>query len=183
MTLQDDDPILVEQMLLWLYNQQYPPTTVERAEESLVNDAKIYSLADKYNLGLLKEVAKSCSHSMLDKHWNTDRFSEAATLIWQTTPASDSGLRQLVVASLWAHKEILLARDDVKLLINELDGFSKDLMLALTEDPSVADPTDMAYSNRRYCKSCDEIITAVRSGGSRTCPNAAYGKKSHVLIF
>ena len=135
-TLKDDDLALVEQMLLWLYNQEYPATTVEREEEALVLDAKMYGLADKYNLGQLKEVTKECFKIMLKAYWNTDRFAKAATVVWQTTPDSDVGLRQLVSKNLWSQREKLLSRRDVKVLLKELNGFSGDLMLVLAKDRS-----------------------------------------------
>ncbi|CAD6444460.1 6a6c280b-755d-4884-8bd3-fc363dc20355 [Sclerotinia trifoliorum] len=79
---------------------------------SLLLNAKVYIIADKYMIPALKSLAcEKCSKS-LEEHWNTPEFSATAELLWENTPSSDMLLRDSVVATAASNIDVLLDRGE-----------------------------------------------------------------------
>lgn len=112
----------------------------------MVVEAKMYAMADKYELDGLKEVAKTRFAEALKRSYDTEEFVVAVETVYSTTPDSDRGLRDIVTAFTWSRQETLLARKDVQSLLNYLDAFSKDLVQEICRKASSRTPAEP----RRY---------------------------------
>ncbi|KAJ8067098.1 hypothetical protein OCU04_004475 [Sclerotinia nivalis] len=89
-----------------------PEVTPVSLPSSLLFNAKVYIIADKYMIPALKSLAcEKCSKS-LEEHWNTSEFSAAAELLWENTPSSDMLLRDSVVTAAASHINVLLNRGE-----------------------------------------------------------------------
>ena len=146
--IEDEDPAMVERMLLHLYTLKYPAyNTIHslRLAKDLVIDAHMYALADKYDLTTLKRQVKEAFQILLnlilehqrderDDHEKEDfygRFAEAAAVIYSTTPESDRGLRDLIKIHTWNFKDTLLRVSTIQRCVLQTDGYKDDLLQAL----------------------------------------------------
>ena len=69
--LQDEDPELIESMLVYLYSLQYPEIAAgDRSEDSLLIDAKLYAVADRYDVPDLKDAIADAFEMTLHVHMN-----------------------------------------------------------------------------------------------------------------
>ena len=92
-TLSDDDPDTVERMLSYLYCSDY-----ESGEDSSsgFNNARVYAIAEKYDIPLLKELAKERFVKWAEDNWSHRDFPAVAREVYESTLSSDRGLRDVV---------------------------------------------------------------------------------------
>jgi hypothetical protein len=95
--------------------------------DQLLLHAKMYEIADKYDVVGLKQLViekfrRACQH-----FWNTDKFSVAAHHVFSTTPDHDKGLRDIVSATISAHMG-LIKKPEVKALLNEFNGLALGIL-------------------------------------------------------
>ncbi|KAL8671910.1 MAG: hypothetical protein Q9168_003603 [Polycauliona sp. 1 TL-2023] len=64
---------------------------------ALANNALVYALADKYDMPLLKLLAKEKFQTHAADQWTTDDIISIMPIIYSTTPDSDRGLRQIML--------------------------------------------------------------------------------------
>lgn len=79
-------------MLHFMYNFDY---TNVNGTSSMVFEAQIYQIADKYDIDSLKEHAAKKFGAALDVGWPMDDFPLAITVAYTTSPLEDRGLRDL----------------------------------------------------------------------------------------
>ncbi|MCJ1244620.1 hypothetical protein MMC30_001818 [Trapelia coarctata] len=104
-TLEDDDPAFVGGMLEYLYTMVYPSVaSVFRKSDDLVFDARMYAIADKYDLPDLKRKVQEAFVLLLPNHTEDVLFAEVARAVYELTPQTDRGLRDLVNDILWNNR-------------------------------------------------------------------------------
>lgn len=92
-----DNPINVEKMIGYLYKLDYSNSPLDcGGQPTLLIDAQVYTIADKYNIHSLKDLALKKFGEMVAKGWENDGFSLAIKEIYTSTPDSDRGLRHIV---------------------------------------------------------------------------------------
>lgn len=106
--LDDNEPFIVGKMIDFLYAIDYDdhPTTslAEPAKQatdahnpaSLLINAKVCIIADKYELKVLRELACTKYKEALPNAWNTSIFSESASLVFDNTVETDRMLRDVI---------------------------------------------------------------------------------------
>ncbi|KAF7870430.1 hypothetical protein EAF04_004175 [Stromatinia cepivora] len=105
-----------------------PEVTPLSVPSSLLFNAKVYIIADKYMIPALKSLAcEKCTKS-LDEHWNTPEFSAAAELLWENTPSSDMLLRNAVVTAAASHIDVLLDRGEFVEFMSTHGDFAVEVM-------------------------------------------------------
>ena len=95
--------------------------------ERLSVNAQMYALADKYGIEDLKSLAKEKFATNTEEQWDTIAFVEASELVFDTTHASDEGLRGVVFQVLAAHQELIQCPQWAKLL-NSGNGLAWKLL-------------------------------------------------------
>ena len=139
-TLQDDDISVVEAMIQFMYNLDY--SVIESVCPLLFN-AKVYGIADKYNVPGLKVVAKrkfahkiSCRPAKPGYGYNVkvdyttteiDNFSKAVIEVYDSTPSSDRGLRDILVTESCQEAQKFLGNDSFQKVMADCHGFCLDL--------------------------------------------------------
>lgn len=63
---------------------------------SLLVNAKVYIIADNYDIQALKEWAAAKDKDVLPATWNSPSFIESASLVFENTPESDQMLREVI---------------------------------------------------------------------------------------
>ena len=156
--LQDGDSETIERMLLFCYIDDYDDGRDTKAEEKsqdpgietlhleeldepvasrkpedwqiLTNNILVYSIADKYGIDALKALAKKKFKSLMEKDTLPTNFSIVARDVFNSTPASDMGLRDLVVDKALDHLNSLTGDSAFIELLGEEAQLSCDLLLA-----------------------------------------------------
>lgn len=159
-------------MLLYLYTLDYDedisgldpqeikdgsenvPTAKAIDYEQILDHVRVYTLADKLDIGGLKSLAKSKFQAAVSGHWPLPRFPEIVREIFTSTPSTDDGLRNIATAICAEHIEDLLnegtisdthehfmedlfqTQDQItwKNMIDELGDFSTALMTQIVKN-------------------------------------------------
>jgi hypothetical protein len=147
----EDDPATVERMISYMYTFDYRdeehrdhrdlclessicniPSRYESHEHrniihqekdqpALLSSVRVYAIADKYDIPSLKRLAKERFESWAKKNWAREDFSDIVREIFESTPTSDRGLRDIVIRIVALHADVLTKKDEFRRLIEE-DG-------------------------------------------------------------
>ena len=164
-TLYEDDPSLIQEMLIYIYSCDY-----HGLSRSLSHNAKMYILADKYDVEGLKPLAKHKFSQQLRSHGFTELLNaglvEAIRIIYSALPISDQGLRHLVLPLCYKHSVELCQNRCYMDLIRSgfADGeFVADVVIAMTFPECVGyDPADKKYRCSNCCKAGDSDCPAIK---------------------
>lgn len=96
-------------------------------QTGLITHARMYSLADQYQISSLKLLARSKFEKAASEHWDHDEFPVAVRVAYTTTLEEDTGLRKIVIQVFTDHME-LLNKPAVEASMRELNGLSYDLL-------------------------------------------------------
>ena len=118
--LEHDDPVTVERMLQFLYIGNYDYGDFHSLEcHELMADTLVYSIADKYDIDWLKEIAKAKFEVRARKAWSCKDYPTVVARVFDTTPDTDMGLRDIVGVACAEHiDEILVSETWGELLSN-----------------------------------------------------------------
>ena len=151
---------MIERILRFLYEMRYPSIldakglekfhNAERPKEDLIVDAQLYTLADKYGISTLKHQIQQSFKALLENHWRSDKFAEAARIIYTTTPDVDRGLRDLIKRTTWSYQNFFAASQEVQACVLENPGYSKDLVSAMFADSNRLGKSDIMC----FCQTC-----------------------------
>ena len=98
-------------LLRYFYAHDY--TIDDNGKIPLISHARMYAIADKYSVSLLKELAQEKFSASLKDIQSLDIpiFAAAVEIIYTTTLASDRGLRDAIIPTLIKFKAQLRASD------------------------------------------------------------------------
>jgi len=95
----------------------------------LSTNALMYALADKYGVEDLKDLAQEKFARAAAQDWNTAEFAHAVQIVYESTPESDSGLRDVVIETINQHRD--LTKDSkIEDLLEEFNGLTVGLLKA-----------------------------------------------------
>ncbi|KAL6703611.1 hypothetical protein ACN47E_009471 [Coniothyrium glycines] len=95
--------------------------------EQMLLHAKMYELADKYDVIGLKVLAKEKFERACGHFWNASCFGTAAHHAFSTTPEADQGLRRIISTTISKHME-LIEKPEVKVLLTEFNGLALGIL-------------------------------------------------------
>ncbi|KAF2470994.1 uncharacterized protein BDR25DRAFT_28881 [Lindgomyces ingoldianus] len=99
---------------------------------NLVHHARLYELADKYQVMGLKSLVREKFILACQSFWNTSKFPIAAEIVFATTPEEDKGLREVVVSTISDHM-ILLKQPEMESLMVTYNGLAYGLLKIMLE--------------------------------------------------
>lgn len=76
-------------------------------EEALLVHAKVYTVADKYDVPGLKSHVAAKFHDTCRLFWNSTTFPLAARFIFESTPEHDEQLRDIVFETIESHRRLI----------------------------------------------------------------------------
>lgn len=155
--MSDDEPSIVGKMIDFLHTLDYDdrPSSSMVAEEakqqqqqqaratdqasSLLINAKVYIIADKYELEALKWFACSKYKKILLNTWNTPFFAESACHVLENTMETDRLLRDVIVRVASEHAKDLLDRDEFVEMLKNHGDIAADILRKVVKpcDPPV----------------------------------------------
>lgn len=107
------------------------PPGHERAIESasLLVNAKVYIVADKYELDTLKKLASDKFNRFLPCGiWNSSDFTESARLVYENTMETDRMLRDIIVQTASINVKALLDRGEFVELLKDHGDLATEIM-------------------------------------------------------
>jgi speckle-type POZ protein len=127
-------------------------------------DAQVYQIADKYDVSTLKTHAKGKFGIAIATGWNMDDFPVAISVVYESTPSTDRGLRDLVMGTSRRNIDKLLGHDGLREIIRKSPDFAADLIPSLCGKLS---------AQRYECPSCDHQFRGDFSGKHYHCPSCS----------
>ncbi|KAI4659342.1 uncharacterized protein J4E78_005769 [Alternaria triticimaculans] len=160
--LPEDEPAIVKLMMQYIYEGEYDPalpdsglsssiqpevtaSSTPTASQSrnplpipgsstqLMVHAKLYEIADKYDVVGLKELVIEKFKRACHSFWNDPSFAAAAHHVFSTTPEHDKGLRDIVSKTIAEHMAELVKKPEVEALLTEFNGLAFGLLKMKTE--------------------------------------------------
>ncbi|TEY43196.1 hypothetical protein BOTCAL_0375g00120 [Botryotinia calthae] len=104
--------------------QVTPPTK----PSSLLFNAKVYIIADKYMIPALKSLAHEKFTNSLREHWNTPEFTAVAEFLWDNTPGFDTLLGRAVIATAATYIDVLLDKGEFVVFMSEYGEFTVEVV-------------------------------------------------------
>lgn len=131
--LEQDDPATVHALLVFLYDHCYTAP----ADGAMLFHARMYAMAEFYQVPALKELAKRCFREEVDGEggWADPSFALAVEVVFESTPEGDRGLRDLVVEAACRHFGELKERKEFEEVAQRIGSFSFDVAEALHRRP------------------------------------------------
>lgn len=139
--MNDDEPSIVGKMIDYLYTLDYDDhcsstsgakSVIEyaRADDpaSLLVNAKVYIIADKYEIEALKKLACLKYKEVLLNTWNTSNFSESASHVFENTVETDRTLRDVIVQVASDNIRALLDRGEFVDLLKRHGDIGAEIM-------------------------------------------------------
>ncbi len=163
--LQDDDPLMLEKMLEYLYTGKYSRASAYRKGytpedySAVYVHIEVYSLGEKYNISGLKNLARHYFGYCVWFGWNRFDFSSVIRDVFTSTPESDSGLRNLVLSVAQKNIEALRERKEFDALLKELPEFTLNLFdeeLKVNRSAEKRRMSSIELCETFYCKECIE---------------------------
>ena len=106
-------------------NGTIAPSSFEETE--LSTNARMYALADKYGIEDLKELAREKFARVATRDWNKGGFAHAVQIVYESTPKSGSSLRDVIVATINQHRD-LMKDSEIENMLEELNGLAVGLL-------------------------------------------------------
>ncbi|KAK0631481.1 hypothetical protein B0T14DRAFT_532219 [Immersiella caudata] len=147
-TLEEADERVVEAMVYFLYHFDYSNT---QGISSMVFNAQMYSLADRYMIAALKHIAKEKFETAIKTGWAMDDFLLAITDVYESTPEDDRGLRDLVLDVSHTNLGKLLENARFQELLRDTPRFAAE-MVSYGPEKSRRDAAE-----RYRCPSCTKV--------------------------
>ncbi len=95
---------------------------------SLLVNAKIYIIADKYDIQALKEWAVAKYKEVLPVTWNSPSSIESASLVFEKTPESDRMLREVIIRKASENAKSLFDRGEFVALLQSHSDFAVEVL-------------------------------------------------------
>ena len=126
-------------------------STSKLTRTSILNNALVYAMADKYQVKWLKDRAMSKTWYILTDAFELNDYCQAIETVWTTTPPSDIGLRTVYLQIFLVRRaEILKASKAETKDLWTTNDFLQSVIRAEAE-ASGLDESDLALSKRGCC--------------------------------
>jgi hypothetical protein len=121
-TLDHDDPQAVHKMISFFYTQTY--TLDETASDALLSHTRIYIIADKYDVPLLKKLSsENFGEAAIDYS-----FRKSLQMIYDELPESDRGLREFAIEKGWKNLFPMMEVKEFVDLLKENPNIGVDIL-------------------------------------------------------
>ena len=136
-------------MLCYLYTLDYCDTPYHNGGlPSFLVHAKVWVIAEKYNIHSLKTLANKKFQAKVKHGWEDDGFDLASKEIYISTPEADHNLKDLVCNVTQESVEVLLRQPDFRALLLEVNEFTLEVLDAVVK----------AYTTERATENTGEFI-------------------------
>lgn len=103
------------------------PTGIAQPKGSLTMHTRMYALAVKYDLKDLKNVAVAKMQMAVRGTWDREDFAKAIAVAFGAAPEGDTGMRDIIMATILSCSANLVSDPVVEKAINAVDGLPFEL--------------------------------------------------------
>ncbi|KAK4544759.1 hypothetical protein LTR36_004008 [Oleoguttula mirabilis] len=178
--LPDDEPRTVEAMLSYLYKRDYDAQSGGSGEEdiaSIVLDARVFIIADKYFILKLKDLAAIKLQERAKAEWKSPAFANAISEVYTASPAEDRTLHDIVIETVKEHAVELFQDEEAHAsfhaVVDNVGDFAADLLKALGREHSKT-AKEKKKATTYKCPYCATKFSLDRpppySGSNFSCP-------------
>ncbi|KAG4272582.1 hypothetical protein FPRO04_10535 [Fusarium proliferatum] len=129
--IMDFDPAVVKAMTLFLYCFDYESPADSPA---MMFHAKVYQIADKYDIEALKRLAATKYGTSIDAGWEMDSFPDAIELAYTTTPPGDQRLRKIAADVVMKRIGTLMSQDVFCKMLSANPDLAADIIRRLHKE-------------------------------------------------
>lgn len=105
---------------------------------SLLINAKVYIIADKYEVQALKDLAIAKYLHVLPETWNSSAFAESADLVYNNTVETDRMLRDAIVQGASKNVKALLDRGEFVDLLKSQSDLTVEVLREVVKIPDLS---------------------------------------------
>ncbi|KAF4499120.1 ARM REPEAT PROTEIN INTERACTING WITH ABF2 [Fusarium agapanthi] len=127
----DFDPAIVKAMTLFFYCFDYESPADSSA---MTFHAKVYQIADKYDIEALKRLASTKYGTSIDAGREMDSFPDAIELAYTTTPPGDRRLRDIAVEVTIKRIGTLMSQDAFSEMLSANSDLAADIIRCMYRD-------------------------------------------------
>ena len=108
----------------------------EEDQPALLSSVRVYAIADKYDIPPLKRLAKERFETWAEKNWAREDFSDIVREIFESTPTSDRGLRDIAIRIVALHADVLTKKYEFRPVIEEVGDLGLSTLCQLLKTHS-----------------------------------------------
>ncbi|EKG09370.1 BTB/POZ-like protein [Macrophomina phaseolina MS6] len=164
--LHHDEPDTVRAMLEFCYTFAYTCRPSDSPEDRMIFHVHVYALGEIYDIPGLKKLAiqsfeREANHTF-------PLFPAAVRAVYETTPQSDRGLRDVVLRVCAANTNELMKNPHFEDMMDELGVFGRELSRTLTDRSTYVMSQDVIMDCKKY--RCGVCRRAVAWNIPKPCP-------------
>ncbi|KXT03678.1 hypothetical protein AC578_5172 [Pseudocercospora eumusae] len=136
----DDDPQAIEAMLYYMYNLDYGDFSNSPDHvAAIIMDVKVFTIADKYNIKALMDLAAEKFELRCSEQWRESVFADAIKQVYTVAPDHDDRLKRIVIDTVQEHAAQLYGHHndaylDFERMGREVAEFSADMCKKLASE-------------------------------------------------
>ncbi|KAL3423052.1 hypothetical protein PVAG01_04799 [Phlyctema vagabunda] len=161
--LDDDDSEVIASMVKFLYTGIYPDGRLNRPDfqndadqiswqehqsQCLLFNAKVYTVADKYDIKLLEDHAAAKYKEILEDGWTGSGFIASMKTAFEMLPSIDKTLKRIITNAAAQHVSMLLTNPEFVALCKESSELSFGCLVAMEK----VTPKEFSGRKCRFCK-------------------------------
>jgi len=121
-----DEPEIVELMIEYFYHFDYLRTAA--GKPSLIKHAKVFAMANKYQVDGLRALAIKKFQQAASNEWNSDDFAHVVHVVYASTPDNVQELRAITADTIHDHFSDLKDKEELEVVISGLGDLSYSLL-------------------------------------------------------
>lgn len=177
----EDDEAAISSMINYLYHFDYSVDNSQTAPPPLLQHIRIFTVADKYLIPSLRDMASEKIRARLATDWNTDTFAMAIREVYALDPVHKDMLMPGILGTVASHRELLVAGEGkytaFRNTLRDLDGFAADALIAVAE----AGPVKAPFKKYR-CPGCKNTFSISIQPDELRCPFGKHCNASNGTI-
>jgi hypothetical protein len=150
-------------MISYLYTFDYDENGKGGQSTAGFSNVRVYAIAEKYNIPLLKEVAKEKFVKWAENHWSHCDFPVVAREVYESTPSSDIGLRDVVSRVCGEHVKELVGKKKFLDLTDLFGELGLGILVQVLKDKE-----EMEEANSKMKRAQATLATELNSQRSRS---------------
>lgn len=149
MNLLGDEKVAVHEMLRFMYTADYDDehTSEDPCFTPMLLDVQMHTIADKYNIPALANLATRKFATRALTAWNTTDFAYAIEEMFTTAPESQKSMRDCAIYTTIQHAKALYTHDlglPLRDMASRTPGFASELAARLV-DVNIVQPLSKFY--------------------------------------
>lgn len=167
----DDDAGAISAMIHYLYHFGYKSDLSETAPSPVIQDIRLFVVADKYLIPPLREKALRNIQGCFKVEWHTDTFPSAIREIYGLAPMHKDMLKPEVIQTVTRFRELFPDQDGqygaFQKLLQDLPDFAAEAAMAIARLPILRTAVQ-TYMFK--CPTCDKKFCIAGNSSNFRCP-------------